>query len=176
MTTLDTAHEAAPSLDAGHPGLVSAVRGETTKATTLRSTWWCLALGLVALVGLPAILMTQGDVAPHDLATGAGLSLMVVMSMAAVLSTGDIAHGTVRVGRWAHPARWEGFLARVLTSAVLGGFVGLVGGAAVLGLAVLFELPSVGAAELQSTLGQAPVFAVACSGARSHSHIRRPPT
>lgn len=163
MTTATT-HPTPVLTTSGGPTLLSTTRGEITKALSLRATWWCVVLGLVALAALPAVLMTQGDLAAQDLASGSGLSLMILMSMAAVLSTSDLQHGTYRVGRWANPHRWQGYGAKVLTTSLGGALIGLAGGVGVLCLGVLSgRVESVDAAVLQATLGQAPVFALACA-------------
>lgn len=146
------------------PTLLSTTRGEVTKALSLRATWWCVALSLASLAVIPALLMTQGDLAAQDLATGSGLGLMILMSMAAVLSTSDLQHGTFRVGRWANPHRWQGYAAKVLTAGLGGAVVGLVGGAGVLALGVVSGRTGVvDDVVLQATLGQAPVFGLACA-------------
>lgn len=144
--------------------LMSATRGEITKATTLPSTWLGGLVTLAAFVGLPAMVMTQGSIDAGGLAMGSGLALMVIMSVVAVLATSDLQYGTARLTRWADPHRGRGFYSKVITSAVGGALVGLACGVSVLGMGLASGLiDTIDSTLLLASVGQAPVFALGCA-------------
>ncbi|MGL5862118.1 MAG: hypothetical protein ACRCY9_12775 [Phycicoccus sp.] len=146
--------------------LSAQMRSEADKTFSLRSTWACLAVAVLATDGLGLLqVVGQSAATAGDLAAGAGLAMLVILAFGAVMGTSDVQFGTLRTTRLAQPNRVAGYLGKVLTVAAVGGLAGLTAGAVLLGIAGASGSIAFDADLLRATLGQGVVFFLAAGGA-----------
>ncbi|WP_298988604.1 hypothetical protein [uncultured Pseudokineococcus sp.] len=114
------------------------VRSERIKLLTLRSTWWALALTLLAVVAVPVIpaalyaadpASLGGALGPDVGALTAGTAVAVItLGVLGVLAvTSEYSSGMVRATMTAVPRRTPVLLAKGVVLAVLAALVGVVG-------------------------------------------------
>ena len=110
VTAATTSPVVLPALDHGHAGLTNQVRSEWTKLRSVRSTWVCLAIVVVAGIGLSALVTNieagrWGTLGLADRATfdpvrisqtGSFLSQFVVGVLGALVITSEYATGSIR--------------------------------------------------------------------------------
>ncbi|MGL5864872.1 MAG: hypothetical protein ACRCYX_03220 [Dermatophilaceae bacterium] len=138
--------------------LSAQVRSEADKTFSLRSTWACLAVAVLAVDGLGLLQVSNQPAATAgDLAAGAGLAMLVILAFGAVMGTSDVQFGTLRTARLAQPSRVVGYVGKVVTVAAIGGLAGLVAGAVLLGVAAAGGVV-LDADLLRATVGQGVVF------------------
>ena len=144
------------------------IAGEWTKLSSTRSPWWCALMALGAMSGISGLTALTGDgvIGARHVLNGAGLSLMIIMVMAAIAATADIQFGTARTTLMAAPKRWKSYGAKV---GVVSGVSGLLGIVAV-GLAIVaamvtspVDFDPTRLADVRATLGQGAVFALAAA-------------
>ncbi|MEU3626319.1 ABC transporter permease [Amycolatopsis coloradensis] len=83
---------------------MNAVSSEWTKFWSVRSTWWCLSIGVVLMLaysgalGLAANAGVERSMAPHAVVTGAAfyLTQFAVVALAALFITSEYASGSIR--------------------------------------------------------------------------------
>ncbi|WP_410605873.1 ABC transporter permease [Amycolatopsis sp. lyj-90] len=83
---------------------MNAISSEWTKFWSVRSTWWCLSLGVVLMIaysgalGLAAHAGVERSMAPHAVVTGAAfyLTQFAVVALAALFITSEYASGSIR--------------------------------------------------------------------------------
>ncbi|MGH3794786.1 MAG: ABC transporter permease subunit [Pseudonocardiaceae bacterium] len=116
---------------------------ERIKLFSTRSPWWCLALMLVAGVGLAATISSfAGTNFPVSVAltqAGLGLGSFIALVLAAIAITSEYRFGTIRATFAAVPNRTAVLLAKTVVVAVLLGLAGLVTAFAAWGVAYLID-------------------------------------
>src|SRR5262249_13611448 len=113
--------------------MLRTLRGEQIKLTTLRSTWWAVALTMGA--SLVSALLIAGAV-PDDsngntvenigvlFLVAAQLALIALMAMAVIVSTSEYRFGQIRMTLAATPPRWLVMLAKAAVPMVVAFAVG----------------------------------------------------
>jgi ABC-2 type transport system permease protein len=114
--------------------VLRALRAEQIKLTTLRSTWWSIALAIGISLGV-AILIAANvtgdaeatvDVLAVLLLAASLIALVSVMAMAVIVATGEYRFGQIRMTLAATPHRWQVMLAKALVTAGAAFIVGTV--------------------------------------------------
>ncbi|AUI65014.1 ABC transporter permease [Amycolatopsis sp. BJA-103] len=83
---------------------MNAISSEWTKFWSVRSTWWCLSIGVVLMLaysgalGLASNAGVERSMAPHAVVTGAAfyLTQFAVVALAALFITSEYASGSIR--------------------------------------------------------------------------------
>ncbi|OLF18051.1 ABC transporter permease [Actinophytocola xanthii] len=109
--------------------LGAALRGELTKARTVRSTWWSLGLAVVLSVGLAALISLSlrdnpvrgsGEWDPVMMGyLGLTMGLVVLVVFGVMVVSAEFTSGTIRASLAAVPRRGVLFAAKALASAAV---------------------------------------------------------
>lgn len=125
--------------------MLQAIRAEQIKLTTLRSTWWSIALAVGISLGVAILIAVNVSGSPDDtvdilavLFLAASLvALVAVMAMGVIVTTGEYRFGQIRMTLAATPHRWQVMVAK----AVVTGAVSFAVGTAIAWLCVLLTQP-----------------------------------
>ena len=133
LTAPRTVTTPSPTPSAAGPGLLSAtgiLRSEWIKLRSLRSTWWSLLIGVVAMVGLGAIFSSftrtggnggRAAQAVDPISTSLGgynLAQLAIGVLGVLAVTGEYSSGTIRSSIAAVPRRVPVLLAKAAVLAV----------------------------------------------------------
>lgn len=129
MTTLASAPDrtrvSAPDAPAPRVTFARVVRSEAIKLTTLRSTWWALAVGTALSVGISAMIAAvsaefgPGYPAVSAILTPTQFTMLVSGILGAIAITGEYSTGMIRSTLTAQPRRGAVLLAKALVVAAL---------------------------------------------------------
>jgi ABC-2 type transport system permease protein len=127
--------------------MLRTVRAEQIKLTTLRSSWWSIALTMAASIGFAILLAAVIPRTDHSDNTvdnigvlfiiAAQLAMILLMSMAVIVSTSEYRFGQIRMTLAATPSRWQ----VMLSKAVVVIFVSFVVGAITAWVSILIAKP-----------------------------------
>jgi ABC-2 type transport system permease protein len=114
--------------------MLYAIRAEQIKLTTLRSTWWSIAVAIGISLGIAILIAANASGRAEDavdviavLFLAASLvALIAVMAMAVIVATGEYRFGQIRMTLAATPHRWQVMLAKALVTSALAFAVGAV--------------------------------------------------
>ena len=116
---------APPAADSGRRlTFARAVRGEAIKLTTLRSTWWSIAIAAVLTIGIAVLIAQAIDAPGFDPIQAVVMPIQFTMLLAGIIGaisvTGEYSTGMIRSTLTADPIRGSVLLAKSL---VLAGFL-----------------------------------------------------
>jgi ABC-2 type transport system permease protein len=114
--------------------MLNAIRAEQIKLTTLRSTWWSIAVAIGISLGIAILIAANASGRPEDaidiisvLFLAASLiALIAVMAMAVIVATGEYRFGQIRMTLAATPHRWQVMVAKALVTSGVAFAVGAV--------------------------------------------------
>ncbi len=116
--------------------MLRTLRSEQIKLTTLRSTWWSVALTVGASLGsalLIATVVSEDESGPNTVENisilflvAAQLALIALMAMAVIVSTSEYRFGQIRMTLAATPHRWLVLLAKAVVTMAVAFVVGSV--------------------------------------------------
>lgn len=142
------------------------LRAERIKLFSTRAPAWCLAIALIAPLGITALLFglsgpeLPASVGNTQIGTGNGRTVLLVLAVLATAS--EFGWGTMRLTFQAVPSRAPALLAKVTVVGALGAVLGLVDGFASWGLASAIrsdvDLAPHTAADWRALFGQSLVF------------------
>ncbi|MFE7651212.1 ABC transporter permease, partial [Streptomyces phaeoluteigriseus] len=99
-----------------------AVRSETIKLTTLRSTWWSIAIAAVLTIGFAMLIAQAVDVPGFDPIQAVVMPIQFTMLLAGIIGaiavTGEYSTGMIRSTLTAVPVRGAVLLAKSLVLAL----------------------------------------------------------
>ncbi len=100
----------------------SAVRGEWIKLSTLRSTWWSIAIVAVLTIGIAALIAQAVDLPGFDPIQAVVMPIQFTMLLAGILGaisvTGEYSTGMIRSTLTANPVRGSVLAAKTIVVAV----------------------------------------------------------
>jgi ABC-2 type transport system permease protein len=131
--------------------MLRTLRAEQIKLTTLRSSWWSIALTMAASIGTAILIaaVIPSDDRSNDTIDNVGvlflvaaqLALILLMAMAVIVSTSEHRFGQIRMTLAATPSRWLVMVSKAFVVM----FVSFVVGALTAWISILFAkslLPS----------------------------------
>lgn len=116
--------------------MLRTLRAEQIKLTTLRSSWWSIGLTMAASIGTAILIAavvpsddhsddTVGNIGVLFL-VAAQLALILLMSMAVIVSTSEYRFGQIRMTLAATPARWVVMLSKAVVVMTVSFVVGSI--------------------------------------------------
>lgn len=123
MTALTSPRRSTFTRAAGGPTFLRTLRGELLKLTTLRSTWWSLAIGAALSVAVTFLYVSASDGGSpvFGVLVSAQFTMLVAGVLGAISVTGEYATGMIRSTLAANPRRAQVVLAKSLAIALVVG-------------------------------------------------------
>lgn len=121
MTTTTSPRRETFVSEASGPTFARALRSELLKLTTLRSTWWALAVAAALSIGIAYLYSSATDGGSPVTATlvSAQFTMLVAGILGAIAVTGEYATGMIRSTLTANPRRAQAALAKALAIALV---------------------------------------------------------